>query len=155
MLFQFHVLTHRVGGFTLTAFLLTSLCSIAGAQQSQPPVPAPAPVEPKRPESKGTSVTDMGRWTILRPMANCATTYYTWHSVGDTFTFRDQAGQTDTEQVLERRPGGATTRTLASRRRGAGGQPAGTRWDYHFQSDGSVRVRNLSSGKNFVLIKCP
>ena len=120
-----------------------------------PPVPAPAPVEPKRPESKGTSVTDMGRWTILRPMANCATTYYTWHSVGDTFTFRDQAGQTDTEQVLERRPGGATTRTLASRRRGAGGQPAGTRWDYHFQPDGSVRVRNLSSGKNFVLIKCP
>lgn len=122
-------------GPLIRAVVLTALfatVNFGGLVAVAQPFPQPAP----------------GLWTI-GPAAACPASSYFWTTTNDKNQFRDQAGNIDDEQIISRRPDGFITQTVQSAK-----VQAGTQWNYRFVSNDSVEVRNLGTGKSFVLNRC-
>ena len=92
---------------------------------------------------------ESGLWTTDITSV-CPAKAYLWTMNGDTTQFEDYSGNIDSEQIISRRPNGFITQTIKS-----SSVPSGTQWDYRFVGDERVEVRNLSTGKAFVLSRCP
>jgi len=93
-----------------------------------------------------------GTWAI-GSTSNCARNPYEWtvlpSKLGARLTFRDRAGQTNTEQVDTDGQDGFTTTILSSP-----DVPAGTRWAYEAAGHGVVAVRNFGTGRQITLLRC-
>jgi hypothetical protein len=90
-----------------------------------------------------------GRWTLNRS-GQCGSSSFNWLVSGDEFYFRNQQNQDDIEKIVEIANDGIITKNVKSSH---GDQ--GTLWFYRFHPDDRVRSRNLSTGEEFVLTRCP
>lgn len=93
-----------------------------------------------------------GAWAIGAVSACSGAAYDATVRAADSppsLTFRDRAGRANVEQVIAQRPGGFTTATLASP-----DVAPGTRWDYAAAGPDRFEVRNLATGRRFVLLRC-
>ena len=96
----------------------------------------PGPVRP---------VDTVGRWAGQ----DCRRDWTEWSWDGYSLSFASPTGSVDVERWVAALPDGFATETLV----GANTRP-GVRWEYHFDYQ-EVRVRNVSTGRSFILKPCP
>ena len=101
-----------------------------------------------------TVQSSQGRWTT-GSRDQCTRKYYSWNVDGDRISFRDQSDQIDVEQILAKLSDGFMTATVSSfHRPGSQTEAIGTRWQYQFVNNDTIRVQNFKTGASFNLTRC-
>jgi len=89
-----------------------------------------------------------GTWAVGSGNA-CATFPYRLETDAASWRFTDRNGATNVEQIVQRSNGVYITETVSSPN-----ERVGTRWQYRFEGPSRAEVRNLSTNKGFVLVRC-